>query len=254
MTADAYHFVTTGLVPAFQPEQKPQLILVASDGELYGHHQRFRDKFLSHVLDGASSQAGLSHTFPGRWLQEHRPARSISIKEDTSWSCHHGVRRWYEECPCAQEGRWKVHLRRAMDRLAGDLDQAYFRHVGAYVMDPWALRHAYGTVLANGHAAKDLIYEHARRKLPVPVVRQIVLLLRAQYERQRMFTSCGWYFEDFDRIEPKNNLAYAAYAVTLTHEATGIDFSQRALGSFNEVVSPSSGLRGDEVLKQHLKR
>jgi len=29
------------------------------------------------------------------------------------------------------------------------------------------------------------------------------ILMAAQCERQRMFTSCGWFFEDFDRIEPK---------------------------------------------------
>ncbi|HNB54291.1 MAG TPA: DUF3536 domain-containing protein [Anaerolineales bacterium] len=253
MTADAQQFVSKGLVPAFQSGDKPQLIIVASDGELYGHHQRYRDQFLTRVLDGASSQVGITHTYPARWLKKHRAVKSISIKEDTSWSCHHGVRRWFEECPCAENGRWKVHLRRAMDRLADDLDEVYFRHVGAYLMDPWSLRHEYGTVLTHARPVEDLIYEHARRRLPAPITRQISRLLWAQYERQRMFTSCGWYFEDFDRIEPKNNLAYAAHAITLTQEATGVDLTERALTAFQSVVSPSSGLRGDEVFRSYQK-
>jgi hypothetical protein len=254
LTANAYKFVTSELVPAFRPTGKPQLILVASDGELYGHHQQFREKFLAHVLDGASSSAGVTPTFPAKWLKENRPGRSISIREDTSWSCHHGVLRWYEECPCAREGKWKVHLRRAMDRLADSLDQVYFRHVGTYIADPWELRHGYGSVLTGERSTEDLIVEHARRKLPIPVTRQISTLLRAQYERQRMYTSCGWFFEDFDRIEPKNNLAYAAQAVALTQQAVGVDLSKKAMGDFRRVVSPSSGLHGDEVFGEHLLR
>jgi alpha-amylase/alpha-mannosidase (GH57 family) len=253
-TADAYRFVNSKLITAFGLAQASQLVLVASDGELYGHHQRFREKFLSQLLDGASSNAGLTPTFPARWLQEHPPVNSISIREDTSWSCHHGVSRWHEECPCAYDGRWKVHLRRAIDRLAEKLDQVYFRHVGAYIADPWELRHAYGPVLTGEQTADDLIHSYARRKLPAPVTRQVAALLRAQYERQRMYTSCGWFFEDFNRIEPKNNLAYAAQAVALTQQATGIDLSKNTIDDFKHVVSPSSGLRGDEVFGAHLER
>lgn len=254
MTANAPEFVAANLRPAFREADRPQLILVASDGELYGHHQRFREKFLAHVLDGASSRAGLTPTYPGLWLKQHRPTHTVAIREDTSWSCHHGVRRWYEECGCARDGRWKVHLRRGMDRLAERLDQVYFRHVGKYVVDPWNLRHQYGKVLTGERKVEDLIYEHARRRLPQPVTRQIVTLLRAQYERQRMYTSCGWFFDDFDRIEPKNNVRYAAQAVVLTQQASGLDFSEKAAGDFREVISPSSELRGDQVFGAHLAR
>ena len=253
-TADAYQFVASELIAAFRPVQKPQLVLIASDGELYGHHQRFREKFLAHLLDGASSRAGLTPTFPARWLKEHRPERSVSIRENSSWSCHHGVSRWHEECPCANDGRWKVHLRRAIDRLADELDQIYFRHVGTYIADPWELRHAYGLVLTGERTVDDLIHAHARRRLPTPVTRQVAALLRAQYERQRMYTSCGWFFEDFDRIEPKNNLAYAAQAVALTQHATGIDISKKTKTDFQHIVSPTSGLRGDDVFGRHLER
>lgn len=253
-TANAHQFVTSELLPAFRPVNQPQLILVASDGELYGHHQKFRDQFLAHLLDGASSGVGIKRTFPAKWLKEHRPGHSITIREDTSWSCSHGVRRWHDECPCALDGKWKVYLRRAMDRLADNLDQIYFRHVGAYVPDPWEMRHQYGKVLTHERPVEDLIFEQARRRLPVPVLWQIAALLRAQYERQRMFTSCGWFFDDFDRIEPKNNLAYAAQAVALTQEATGITFAETVTTAFREVISPSSGLRGDQVFGAHLAR
>lgn len=254
VTGNAEAFIASELLPAFSQNAYPQLVLVASDGELYGHHKPFRDVFLSHLLNGASARARIQPTFPARWLREHRAGRPVSIRENTSWSCHHGILRWKEECACARDGRWKVHLRRALDRLAERLDQLYFQQVSAYLVDPWELRHQYGLVLTGQARLEEVIHEAARRRLPAPVTRQIALLLRAQFERQRMFTSCGWFFEDFDRIEPKNNLAYAAQAVAFTRAATGLDVSEGLLRDLQQVVSPSSGLRADAVFQEHLAR
>jgi len=65
-----------------------------------------------------------------------------------------------------------------------------------------------------------------------------------------MFTSCGFFFEDFHRIEPQNNVAYAAKAVWLTKQATGIDLADQALHQLRSVRSHRSGLRADTVFSQ----
>jgi len=83
---------------------------------------------------------------------------------------------------------------------------------------------------------------------------RLSLLLESQRERQRMFTSCGWFFDDFDRIEPRNNLAYAAQAVRLAQLATGEDLAPQADSDLNLVVSPRTGLRADAVFRVHLER
>ena len=69
-----------------------------------------------------------------------------------------------------------------------------------------------------------------------------------------MFTSCGWFFEDFDRIEPRNVVAYAAQAVWMTYLATGKDLTNEAEALMGKVVSWRSGLRGDVVFQQHYIR
>ncbi|MCE1254771.1 MAG: DUF3536 domain-containing protein, partial [Anaerolineae bacterium] len=79
-------------------------------------------------------------------------------------------------------------------------------------------------------------------------------LLASQYERQRMFTSCGWFFDDFDRIEPVNNVAYAAQAVWLNYLATGEDLSRRAKNWLKAVKSWRSGLSADVVFSHYLER
>jgi hypothetical protein len=233
---------------------EPQLLLVATDGELYGHHQTFRDKFLAYLLSGASENVGISPTYPARWLELHPPRRTIGIRDNTSWSCHHGVVRWMGDCSCTPSaGTWKWHLRHGLNQLAEALDTIYVDYVRPLVGDPWALRDRYVHVMLGQLSPEELIGELARRPLPPEQIHQVHLLLEAQRERQRMFTSCGWFFDDFDRIEPRNNVAYAAYAVTLTAAATGVDLSQQATALLRDVTSWRTGLRGDRVLAQHLQ-
>jgi hypothetical protein len=69
-----------------------------------------------------------------------------------------------------------------------------------------------------------------------------------------MFTSCGFYFDDFDRIEPKNNVAYAAQAVRLVRLATGVDLEAEVAADLQHVVSQYTNLHGDRVFQRHLRR
>jgi hypothetical protein len=94
----------------------------------------------------------------------------------------------------------------------------------------------------------------AGKALTSDQLRRIHLLLEAQRERQRMFTSCGWFFEDFDRIEPKNNVAYAAQAVRLVRLATGVDLSEVVSPDLHRVVSERTHLHADRVFERHLRR
>jgi len=80
------------------------------------------------------------------------------------------------------------------------------------------------------------------------------MLLAAQYERQRIFTSCGWFFDHFHRIEPQNNIAYAAQAVWLTYQATGISLKESAIELLNAVKDQRTGLRGDTVFSERYQR
>jgi hypothetical protein len=258
-TTNADTFIQNEVVRHFQDEKtwrdEPQLIMIASDGELYGHHQIFRDRFLAHMVNGASMHNDITTTFPALWQKTYPAVRTMSIRDKTSWSCHHGVLRWSGECSCTTgEGVWKAYLRRAFDRLAQAIDQAYEEALRPYIVDPWGLRNQYIHVILGERTAADLINNLAGRSLPADAIYRIQWLLEAQRERQRIFTSCGWYFGDFNRIEPKNNVAYAAQAVRLTRLATGVDLVPQALADLRYVVSPRSGLRGDAVFQRQMRR
>jgi hypothetical protein len=232
-----------------------QLIMVASDGELYGHHQPFRDKFLAYLLNEAGTHAGIAPTFPARWLRDHPPQRSVGIRDNTSWSCQHGVARWADCCPCMPgHSAWKRHLRATLDALARRLDAVYSEALQPYIADPWELRHRLIHVMLGQLPADELIRESATRRLTAATVRRIRLLLGAQWQRQRMLTSCGWFFDDFDRIEPKNNVAYAAQAVALTRQAIGTDLAPATRAGLQQVVSWKSGQRAGTIFDYYLAR
>jgi alpha-amylase/alpha-mannosidase (GH57 family) len=258
ITLNADDFVQRELFPRFQTEkmlhEEPQLLLIASDGELYGHHQPFRDRFLAHLTDGASSRLGIQTTYPALWLKKYPPKRTMTIREFTSWSCHHGVKRWSGNCNCSPgDGRWKAYLRGAFDHLTAALDKIYINQMNYFGIDPWDLRNRYIQVILGQISLPDILGELSGRKLDEPEILTIHSLLESQRERLRMYTSCGWFFEDFDRIEPRNNVAYAARAVYLVQAATGIDLSDMALQELRFVVSNRSGLSGDEVFHRQLR-
>lgn len=258
-TTNADLFVQNHLQERFSAEKyrrgAPQLILVASDGELYGHHQRQRDRFLARLLDGASSKVQIQPVYPALWLKTYPPRRTIQIRERTSWSCHHGVERWTGGCPCTPPGNtWKGALRGAFQHLAEMLDQIYYEEAIRFLADPWALRDRYIHVLLGKMDVSNLLFNFCGVAHQSHDLERISLLLEAQRERQRMFTSCGWFFDDFDRIEPKNNVAYAAQAVRLTRRATGIDLESQAMGELAHVISRRSGLRASQVFQAYLRR
>lgn len=257
-TTNADQFVTAEVMARFARLPKSggdaKYLLVASDGELYGHHQPFRDKFLSYLVDGALTANGIISTYPGKWLKDNKPNKEIRILENTSWSCHHGVKRWSGQCGCTPHAEWKAPLRMAFDQIAKAIDEEFLSVVGKHMNDPWQLRHKYIHVLLGQVEFPQLILTLIDHHVEDHDIGRLRLLLEAQFERQRMYTSCGWFFDDFDRIEPRNNVAYAAQAVWLSQRATGRDLSKEASAWLSQVKSWRSGLRADVVFNHHLER
>jgi len=253
LTSNAHSFALNDLTHHFNSNgrsQEPQMLLVASDGELYGHHQAFRDWFLAYLVNGAGAKAGIDWTYPALWLREHPPTQEMRIRESTSWSCHHGVERWQDDCGCLIEpGYWKKHLRQSFDNLAAKIDSFYQEAIQFYGLDPWELRNDYIRVHLRETDLHQLIKSHEIGDISADDFRKIDLLLQAQFNRERMYTSCAFFFEDFDRIEPKNNIAYGMQAIRLVYQALGINLFDSFQMDLSRVVSANSKLRGDQVLE-----
>lgn len=221
------------------------LCLIATDGETFGHHQPGREQFVHNLLAQLAPRRGYNVTYLARYLQDHPPTEEIEIWERTSWSCWHGIARWNEGCSCtAGDSRWKRQLRRAIDRLAWEIDAIYLAETRRYVADAWKMRHDYIRVILGETDPRTFVSYHSGGSLGTKDETRLITLLEAQRHRQAMYTSCGWFFQDLDRIEPSLVTAYAARAIQLVQQATSVsleDDFRRDLRAAQSSVTDQTG-------------
>jgi alpha-amylase/alpha-mannosidase (GH57 family) len=231
-----------------------QLITIATDGELYGHHKSYRDHFLAHLLRESARANGFEITTLARYLNIHKPTHAIKLNTPSAWSCAHGVARWSTGCSCTEgDSSWKPALRHALDALAGRMNEILERETVGGLRDPWAARDDY-LALRNRWMSHNAFWakHSAKRKLfrNRPLETRLLRLLEAQYFGQCMYTSCGFFFEDLDRIEPRNDIAYARKAISCVWQATGIDLQTRFLADLQSARSARTGVSGADLYRR----
>ncbi len=254
-TSDADRFAHHELAAHLNQDKlargEDQLVLIATDGELYGHHKPWRDLFLRRLTREAAPAAGYEVTTLDRYLRDHPPTREARLSAPSSWSCHHGVARWSDGCACVPgDSSWKRPLRNAFDNLRLRLDALYERETASALRDPWAARDAY-LDLRNGWATPAEFWSGMGRRGRRPMLRRqetrALRLLEAQYYGQAIYTSCGWFFEDLDRIEPRNDIAFARRAISLAWQATGEDLQESFLRDLAHTRSELTGRTGADL-------
>jgi len=162
----------------------PICVDLATDGETFGHHHKTGITVLQGVLDGLGA-TGLETLNYATFLARHPPRTFARVVERTSWSCAHGIERWRSNCGCrlmaGTSQEWRQPLREAFDWLRGEIDAILATNGVAIPEEP---------MLAMNSQPMDW---HARR----------------------MFSSCAWFFDHFDGVEPKICVAHAFRACEL---------------------------------------
>lgn len=259
-TADAERFardrVADRLAGTPFPDGTPGLALIATDGELYGHHQPFRDLFLERLVAPDATDRGFDVVDLASAILEPSDRRHapIRIAERTSWSCHHGVLRWSAECPCADDGRWKGPLRAAMERLAAGIDALTSLRAADLPgrPDPWAARDTYVDVVVGVEPPSAFSARWIGDRAEPADRRTFLDLMEAQRWRLAMFASDGWYWGEPDRSETRQVLLSAARAVRLIDPGGSVGLEGRLVDDLTLIRSPSSGLDGAALYRQAL--
>lgn len=206
---------------------KPRLVAVATDGETFGHHHRFGEVALAWLLQDLERHRDVRVENFAAFLARHPPEQEVQLVAPTSWSCPHGVERWRSDCGCRlaperpTQQRWRAPLREALDWLAAELHARFEREGAEVFADPWAARDAYrpGDAGVQGRARE---------------------LLELERNALRMFTSCGWFFDDIAGLEAVQILKYAARAI----ELAGKDAPRLEAGLLERLARAESNERG----------
>lgn len=218
------------LAGAFSAEsQLPQLVHIATDGETYGHHQRFGDMALTYALQYVESEKLARLTNYGEFLKKHTPLFEVQIIENTSWSCSHGLERWWKDCGCNSGGHpgwnqaWRTPLREALDWLRDTLAPRFEAKAGEYLKDPWAARNDYIRVVLDRTPdnIENFLIRHASRDLSEKEKVTVLKLMGVQRSAQMMYTSCGWFFDELSGIETVQVIHYAGRAIGLMQDIGG---------------------------------
>jgi hypothetical protein len=231
-----------------------QLILIATDGELYGHHKPWRDKFLTYLVRHGAPNYDFEVCTLERYMLMHPPTKEAQLHLPSAWSCAHGIARWHTGCECTEgESSWKGTLRQALTNLAQRGDTLFEQYTGKFLRNPWVARNNYLSLRNGWQSPKSFWARHGRwgrQPFNRQMGRRVLLLLEAQYYQQYSFTSCGFFFEDLDRIEPRNNIAFARRAISLTWQALGVDLQRDFLNDLQATKSWRTGVTGADLYRQ----
>ncbi len=155
-----------------------ELVSIATDGETYGHHHKGGDVTLARVFETLSRRSDVRVENYASFLARRPPQEEVRLVSPSSWSCPHGVERWRSECGCRAAPERPTQQRwRAPLRAALDWLSEEIR----------------------------AMYARDQREVPTALEHQLL----------RMFTSCGWFFDDIAGIESVIVLRSAARAIEL---------------------------------------
>jgi hypothetical protein len=199
-----------------------EALLIATDGETFGHHKKAGAAELARALIMLERRDDVVVTNCAGYLADHPPRGEFRTNSPSSWSCPHGIERWRADCGCridphtSQE--WRAPLRAAMEVVAGHAGASFLRFAADLVANPRAaaLEAIRLLVDANPAAHEAFFARHgvADEDRRTRLLR-LVEMLRAG---QAALTSCAWFFDDFGGLEGRVALRWAARAVELAGE------------------------------------
>lgn len=208
-----------------------RLLVTATDGESYGHHHKFGEMALARLFKRMGDDGRVSLPSIAEFLKLHPAEARCVIKENTSWSCAHGIERWRSDCGCSTGGepgwnqKWRAPLRAAYDSAAQRIDEVYESSVSEYG-DPWKLRNEAIELYKCGKPMSAEERLDMRRAfiaerfghIPEADSDRITSLIEMERMRMMMYTSCAWFFNDISGVETEHSIACALRAAQLADD------------------------------------
>lgn len=233
---------------------RPFLVSMATDGETYGHHQKFAEMALARVIELLVHE-GVQVENYASFLARHPAVHEVALVAPTAWSCAHGVERWRSNCGCRLDGvrypsqAWRTPLRNGLDALATELHAIFERDGRSLLGDVWAVRDAYGDAVSRDADARHAFTALRLAGSSRTDQHRAAELLEMERDALRMFTSCAWFFDDIGGIETQQVLRYAIRAIALSGEPQRLEAMLRAtlrLASSNDLATGT----GEDVYRR----
>ncbi len=210
--------------------EKRPLIHEATDGEIFGHHEPYADMALAALIRKVEERDDFVLDNYASYLERHPAVKHAELHageegKGTSWSCSHGVSRWYKDCGCHTGGEpgwnqaWRTPLRNGLRNLADRLDGIFQEEMkkifGGKVSPDEILREAGRQYIGEMTMRQFIEYLHKKYSFASAYDVEVAHLLSGMKNKHFSFTSCGFFFSDISGIEPRQDIKYALYAIRM---------------------------------------
>jgi len=246
-----------------------KLISIGTDGESYGHHEAFGDMCAAWLFEKFCPQNNIMPVNYGWYLEKNPPEFEVQLKnahgEGSAWSCAHGVGRWYRDCGCSTGGgadwnqKWREPLRQAFNRVKKSADEVFEREFSAISeMNCWDARNKYIQILLEPDNIEQK-QEFAAAVLKEQASEEDKSVLFSLLEIQKFclysFTSCGWFFNDVEGLEPVQNMRYSLRAIEILKPflAIGDDLETEVLTILSKIRSNERKKTGTEIWSEYVR-
>jgi alpha-amylase/alpha-mannosidase (GH57 family) len=239
------------LLGAFDNRSEDQLVHIATDGESYGHHHKHGEMALAYCMDVILHHPEVKLTNYAEFLALTNIDYEVEIRENTSWSCAHGIERWRSDCGCHTGGepgwnqKWRTGLREALDWLSEQFKMLFEDKMQMFHSQPYQLRNAYYSLFSN--RSKENLEAFFQEHLPHVKTRGdrsiVIRLLELQKLSAYMYTSCAWFFTEISGLETVQVLQYANRGIQLAEELSDLKLEEQFVALLEQVPSNISAYK-----------
>ena len=201
-------------------KSKRELILIATDGETFGHHKKFGEMGLAYMFANSSQFESLE-----AYYVKNTPKLSVELNWNTSWSCPHGVERWRSDCGCSTGSlpgwhqKWRKPLRDGLEAVRSRVKELVYNQLEEYFFDVHKAILGFVDVIL-GSSKEEYFNRYAKRELSKEEKVKALKLLNAIKYVQLSFSSDGWFFAEISGVETVKNLLFAKRSIDLVEDNT----------------------------------
>lgn len=227
------------------------MILIATDGETFGHHKKFGELGLAFAINYLNNSNIVKVSNLEYYLKNNYIEYEGEIIDNTSWSCAHGIERWRSDCGCKFDPntnqKWRTPFRKAIDFLKDEFlkqikqnntpyksQEEFFKDLQNYI-DIILKRDFEVKDFSSFNDYKDFIYNYFNNKNENEIQKKLKLL---EIYKNILFayTSCGWFFDDISGLEATQNMKYLEYALNKMSEVFNKEIIENIRNKFLDIL------------------
>jgi hypothetical protein len=153
-------------------------------------------------------------------------------------------------------GEWKTHLFSGIMNLSESLVDYSMKILRELVQDPHHALKEYIHVHLRQVTESEFILKHKSRDLKHQEVTVILKICAMQMFRLASFTSCGWFFSDIDRPEPRIVIGNAKKALSLLaeigHVNKAMELEEKFVAELQNAKSNRTAITGKDLYLEYV--